>query len=120
MHDEEHLREVAEQHDHPLEAHAVDQVEIAVRSILESVGENPGRDGLKNTPTRVARMSEELLQGYHTDSVALINGALFEVDYDEMVVVKNIEYYSLCEHHLLPFYGVAHLIRHSSPIIAIT
>lgn len=109
MHDEEHLWEVAEQHQHPLEAHAVDQVEIAIRSILESVGEDPERDGLKDTPARVARMYEELLQGYHTDPIALINGALFEVDYDEMVVVKDIEYYSLCEHHLLPFYGVAHV-----------
>jgi GTP cyclohydrolase IA len=109
MHDEDHLREVAEQHDHPLEAHATDQVEIAVRSILESVGEDPERDGLRDTPARVARMYEELLQGYHTDPIALINGALFEVDYDEMVVVKDIEYYSLCEHHLVPFYGMAHV-----------
>jgi GTP cyclohydrolase IA len=109
MHDEDHLREAAEQHDHPLEAHATDQVELAVRSILEGVGENPERDGLKDTPARVARMYEELLQGYHTDPLALINGALFEVDYDEMVVVKDIEYYSLCEHHLVPFYGVAHV-----------
>ena len=109
MHDEDHLWEAAEQHQHPLEAHATDQVEIAVRSILESVGEDPERDGLKNTPARVARMYEELLQGYHTDPIALINGALFEVDYDEMVVVKDIEYYSLCEHHLVPFYGVAHV-----------
>ncbi len=109
MHDEDHLWEVAEQHDHPLEAHAADRVESAIRSILESVGEDPERDGLKDTPARVARMYEELLQGYHTDPIALINGALFEVDYDEMVVVKDIEYYSLCEHHLLPFYGVAHV-----------
>jgi len=57
MHDEEHLREVAEQHNHPLEAHAADQVEIAVRSILESVGENPERDGLKDTPARVAHVA---------------------------------------------------------------
>jgi GTP cyclohydrolase IA len=109
MYDEEQLRGAAKQHGHPLEAHATDQVEIAVRSILESVGEDPERDGLKNTPARVARMYEELLQGYHTDPIALINGALFEVDYDEMVVVKDIEYYSLCEHHLVPFYGVAHV-----------
>jgi GTP cyclohydrolase I len=109
MHDEDLLWEAAEQHQHPLEAHATDQVEAAVRSILESVGEDPDRDGLKNTPARVARMYEELLQGYHTDPIALINGALFEVDYDEMVVVKDIEYYSLCEHHLVPFYGVAHV-----------
>ncbi len=109
MHDEDLLWEAAEQHQHPLEAHATDQVEAAVRSILEGVGEDPERDGLKNTPARVARMYEELLQGYHTDPIALINGALFEVDYDEMVVVKDIEYYSLCEHHLVPFYGVAHV-----------
>ena len=109
MHDEDQLWEAAEQHQHPLEAHATDQVEAAVRSILKSVGEDPARDGLKGTPARVARMYEELLQGYHTDPIALINGALFEVDYDEMVVVKDIEYYSLCEHHLVPFYGVAHV-----------
>jgi len=109
MHDEDLLWEMAEQHQHPLEAHATDQVKAAVRSILESVGEDPDRDGLKNTPARVARMYDELLQGYHTDPIALINGALFEVDYDEMVVVKDIEYYSLCEHHLVPFFGVAHV-----------
>ncbi len=109
MHDEDLLWEAAEQHQHPLEAHATEQVEAAVRSILKSVGEDPERDGLKNTPARVARMYDELLQGYHTDPIALINGALFEVDYDEMVVVKDIEYYSLCEHHLVPFYGVAHV-----------
>jgi GTP cyclohydrolase I len=73
------------------------------------VGEDPQRDGLRNTPARVARMYAELLSGYHIDPAALINGALFDVDYDEMVVVKSIEYYSLCEHHLLPFYGHAHV-----------
>jgi len=88
---------------------ANEQIKIAVRSILESVGEDPERDGLKNTPLRVARMYDELLQGYHADPDTLINGALFEVAYDEMVVVKDIEYYSLCEHHMLPFYGVAHV-----------
>jgi GTP cyclohydrolase I len=88
---------------------ANEQVKLAVRSILEGVGEDPHRDGLKNTPLRVARMYDELLQGYHIDPARLINGALFEVAYDEMVVVKDIEYYSLCEHHMLPFYGVAHV-----------
>jgi GTP cyclohydrolase I len=88
---------------------ADEQIRLAIRSILESVGENPDRDGLKNTPARVARMYAEILQGYHADPTALINSALFEVDYDEMVVVKDIEYYSLCEHHMLPFYGVAHV-----------
>ena len=90
-------------------APASEQIQLAIRSILESVGEDPERDGLKNTPFRVARMYEEILQGYHADPTALINGALFDVDYDEMVVVKDIEYYSLCEHHLLPFHGVAHV-----------
>jgi GTP cyclohydrolase I len=88
---------------------ASEQIKRAVRSILEGIGEDPERDGLKNTPLRVARMYEEILQGYHTDPETLINGALFEVDYDEMVVVKDIEYYSLCEHHMVPFYGVAHV-----------
>jgi GTP cyclohydrolase IA len=88
---------------------ASEQIKRAVRSILEGVGEDPQRDGLKNTPLRVARMYEEILQGYHADPDTLINGALFEVDYDEMVVVKDIEYYSLCEHHMVPFYGVAHV-----------
>ncbi len=88
---------------------ASEQIQLAIRSILESVGEDPEREGLKNTPVRVARMYEEILQGYHIDPTTLINDALFEVAYDEMVVVKDIEYYSLCEHHMLPFYGVAHV-----------
>jgi GTP cyclohydrolase I len=109
LHEEDSLHAAAQQHEHSIEEHAGDQVQAAVRLILESVGEDPQRDGLKRTPERVARMYEELLQGYHTDPVALINSALFEVEYDEMVVVKQIEYYSLCEHHLLPFYGHAHV-----------
>jgi GTP cyclohydrolase I len=88
---------------------ASEQIKLAVRSILEGVGEDTERDGLKNTPSRVARMYEEILQGYYTDPTTLINSALFEVAYDEMVVVKDIEYYSMCEHHMLPFYGVAHV-----------
>ncbi|MEN4013374.1 MAG: GTP cyclohydrolase I FolE [Chloroflexota bacterium] len=80
-----------------------------VESILRAVGENPDRDGLKKTPDRVARMYEELLAGYRTDPVALVNDALFEVEYDEMVVVRDIEFYSLCEHHMLPFLGRAHV-----------
>lgn len=80
-----------------------------VESILKAVGENPERDGLKRTPERVARMYEELLAGYRTDPVALVNDALFEVEYDEMVVVRDIEFYSLCEHHMLPFLGRAHV-----------
>jgi GTP cyclohydrolase I len=84
-------------------------IQTAVRSILLNIGEDPERQGLYKTPERVARMYDELTAGYHTDPVKLVNGALFDVDYDEMVLVRNIEYYSLCEHHMLPFYGHAHV-----------
>ncbi|MDX1613025.1 MAG: GTP cyclohydrolase I FolE [Candidatus Promineifilaceae bacterium] len=84
-------------------------VEAAVRTILDSVGEDPDREGLQRTPHRVAKMYDELLAGYSVDPVALINGALFDVEYDEMIVVKDIEYFSMCEHHMLPFYGRAHV-----------
>ena len=109
MPDEEYLWDIDDPVEQPSGRVATEQVQAAVRLILESVGEDPHRQGLQNTPRRVARMYEELLAGYHSDPAALINGALFEVDYDEMVVVKDIEYYSLCEHHLLPFYGHAHV-----------
>jgi GTP cyclohydrolase I len=85
------------------------QIESAVRELLESVGEDPGREGLARTPHRVSRMYDELLAGYHADPKMVVNGALFEVDYDDMVVVRDIEFYSLCEHHLLPFIGHAHV-----------
>ncbi len=81
----------------------------AVRHILEAVGEDPAREGLAQTPARVARMYDELLVGYTQDPMSVLNGALFEVQYDEMVVVSDIEFYSLCEHHLLPFSGTAHV-----------
>ena len=81
----------------------------AVSAMLEAFGENPGREGLQRTPFRVARMYAELLSGYHTDPVALVNDALFEVKYDEMVIVRDIEFYSLCEHHMLPFMGRVHV-----------
>lgn len=86
-----------------------DRIRSAVEEILRSVGEDPQREGLKKTPDRVARMYEELLAGYSTDPVQLLNDALFEVDYDEMVIVRDIEFYSLCEHHMLPFIGRAHV-----------
>lgn len=82
-------------------------VEAAVRQILEEIGEDPDRQGLLGTPERVHRMYTELTAGYHVDAERLINGAIFEVDYSEMVVVKEIPFYSLCEHHLLPFFGTA-------------
>ncbi len=84
-------------------------VEESVREILVNIGENPEREGLLKTPNRVARMFDELTAGYHTDPVNLINGAIFEADYDEMVIVKDIDFYSMCEHHMLPFYGKAHV-----------
>jgi GTP cyclohydrolase I len=80
-----------------------------VRQILAEIGEDPERQGLLKTPERVSRMFSELTAGYTTDPVKLINGALFDVDYSEMVLVKDIEFYSLCEHHMLPFYGRAHV-----------
>jgi len=84
-------------------------IQSAISKVLEAVGENPNREGLKNTPMRVARMFAELLAGYSTDPVALVNGAVFEVSYDEMVIVRDIEFYSMCEHHLLPFMGRVHV-----------
>src|SRR3989304_5722012 len=84
-------------------------IESAVESMLRAFGEDPEREGLKNTPNRVARMFPELLSGYRTDSEKLVNGALFTVDYDDMVIVRDIEFYSLCEHHMLPFIGRAHV-----------
>jgi GTP cyclohydrolase I len=85
------------------------QIPEAVRTLLVELGEDPDRAGLIGTPDRVRRMYAELTEGYHTDPDALLNGAAFEVDYDEMVVVRHIEFFSLCEHHLLPFFGKAHV-----------
>ena len=82
-------------------------VEEAVREILLEIGEDPDRQGLRGTPDRVHRMYAELTAGYHVDPDRLVNGAVFDVDYSEMVVVKDIPFYSLCEHHLLPFFGEA-------------
>jgi GTP cyclohydrolase I len=84
-------------------------IEQAVRDILANIGEDPDRDGLIQTPDRVARMYEELTAGYHIDPVDLINNAIFDVDYDEMVIVKDIDFQSMCEHHMLPFIGRAHV-----------
>jgi GTP cyclohydrolase I len=84
-------------------------IHSAVRDILLGVGEDPNRKGLLKTPDRVARMYAEITAGYHQDPEKLINGALFDVDYSEMVLVKDIEFYSMCEHHMLPFFGRAHV-----------
>src|SRR5690606_16938188 len=77
--------------------------------ILDAVGENPDREGLAGTPDRIARMYDEVLAGYRTDPYELLNNALFEVEYDEMIIVKDIEFFSMCEHHMLPFFGRAHV-----------
>lgn len=105
--DRKHLLEIAR----PLSSPAMDieRVQSAIEQMLEAFGENPRRHGLQNTPERVARMFEELLSGYWEDPIEMINDALFEVTYDEMVIVRDIEFYSLCEHHMLPFMGRAHV-----------
>jgi len=81
----------------------------AVRILLSAIGEDPTREGLKRTPERVARMYAELTAGYYMNPEELVNDALFDISYDEMVIVRDIEFYSLCEHHLLPFFGHAHV-----------
>jgi len=84
-------------------------VRKAVFEIIKAVGEDPKREGLQNTPDRVSRMYAELLSGYGADPERIINDALFNINYDEMVLVRDIEFYSLCEHHMLPFLGRAHV-----------
>jgi len=84
-------------------------IEAAVRSMLVAFGEDPNREGLVNTPNRVARMYPELLSGYKTNAEKLLNNAIFNVTYDDMVIVRDIEYFSMCEHHMLPFMGRAHV-----------
>ena len=81
----------------------------SIVGLIKAVGEDPEREGLKKTPERVARMYAELLSGYRADAEKFINGALFNITYDEMVIVRDIEFYSLCEHHMLPFIGRAHV-----------
>jgi len=84
-------------------------IRSAVENMLRAFGEDPQREGLKRTPERVARMYPELLSGYSADPQQLVNNALFSVPYEDMVIVRDIEFYSLCEHHLLPFIGRAHV-----------
>jgi GTP cyclohydrolase I len=86
-----------------------DPIEPLVAQLLKELGEEPGRDGLARTPARVARSLRFLTSGYEQDPVAILNDALFDVSYDEMVIVKDINFYSLCEHHMLPFFGRAHV-----------
>jgi GTP cyclohydrolase I len=91
------------------EAACSDDIACAVGMILEAIGEDPEREGLIKTPDRVSRMFSELTAGYNVNPEHLINDAIFNVQYDEMVIVKDIDYYSLCEHHILPFMGKAHV-----------
>ena len=84
-------------------------IESITRELLEAIGENPYRDGLQDTPARVARMWKEVTSGYEQTAESLIKTAVFDIEYNEMVLVTDISFHSLCEHHLLPFYGVAHV-----------
>src|SRR3972149_9020226 len=80
-----------------------------ITEVIKHLGENPDRDGLRGTPQRVEKAFKFLTKGYNQDPEAVLNGDLFSTDYDEMVIVKNIDFFSLCEHHLLPFYGKCHV-----------
>lgn len=84
-------------------------MEDLVRGILEQLGEDPEREGLKKTPQRVARALKDLTAGYAEDPLKIIRSAMFEVDNDEIVLVRDIDFFSLCEHHMLPFMGKAHV-----------
>lgn len=86
-----------------------ERFEGLVREMLVLLGENPKREGLGRTPVRVARSLRYLTQGYQMDAREILNHAIFKEPYDEMVIVKDVEIFSLCEHHLLPFYGKAHI-----------
>jgi GTP cyclohydrolase I len=86
-----------------------DTLEGLVHTMLKEIGEDPGRDGLEGTPARVARSMRTFTEGYAQDPGQVLRGALFDVSYDEMVLVKDIDFYSLCEHHLLPFFGRVHV-----------
>jgi GTP cyclohydrolase IA len=94
---------------HPVVPSETGAIEPLVHDLLLNLGEDPGREGLKRTPQRVARMYQELLAGYQIDLGSLVNEAIFESEYQEMVLVRNLQFYSLCEHHLLPFFGQAHV-----------
>ena len=83
--------------------------EVLIRNLLVNVGEDPTREGLLKTPERVAKMYEFLTKGYDEDIQKVINGAIFREKYSEMVIVRDIDFFSLCEHHLVPFYGKVHV-----------
>lgn len=93
----------------PMNGKSLETLENNVRSILAEVGEDPKREGLLKTPHRVAKAYKFLTKGYSEDVDTLLNGAIFNEHYDEMVIVKDIDFYSLCEHHMLPFFGKCHV-----------
>lgn len=84
-------------------------IRTSIEQLLISVGEDPSREGLEKTPERVEKAFQFMTKGYQEDVGDVLNGALFPIDYDEMVIVKDIDFYSLCEHHLLPFFGKCHI-----------
>jgi GTP cyclohydrolase I len=100
------MKKAAERPDEGLSGYTVQEM---YREILARLGENPARDGLQRTPERVERSMHFLTKGYEQDPMKILRGALFDVDYDEMVIVKDIEVFSLCEHHMLPFFGKVHV-----------
>ena len=85
------------------------KIETLIRELLAELGENPDREGLQKTPLRVAKMYEFLTKGYQEDVKTVLNGAVFKEKYSEMVIVRDIDFFSLCEHHLIPFYGKVHV-----------
>lgn len=86
-----------------------EQVRALISELLKSLGETPQRHGLLKTPERVAKALQFMTRGYHQDIDHLLNGALFPIEYDEMVIVKDIDFFSMCEHHMLPFFGKCHV-----------
>jgi GTP cyclohydrolase I len=93
----------------PTDPKAPDNISGIVEALLKELGEDPGRDGLLKTPQRVAEAMRFFTQGYQQDPAAVLTQALFDVDYDEMVLVRDIDFYSLCEHHMVPFFGRVHV-----------
>ena len=92
-----------------LDVQSKQDIANGISVLLSAIGDAVDGEGTAKTPTRVANMYDDLLSGYTVDTTELLNGAMFEVEYDEMVVLKDIDFYSLCEHHLLPFYGKIHV-----------
>ena len=104
MDDKKHFQE-----SHEYDSDAIDLLKKQVHATLGAIGEDPDREGLLKTPERVAKAMLYLTQGYQQDAAAILQGALFEESYDEMILVKDIEIYSMCEHHMVPFFGRAHV-----------